>query len=298
MRQADVFVWWDEWEIKVGDSIVQKISEGITESAYLAVVLSPASVNSNWVQKELNSALMRQLSAERAITILPLFLEDCKVPAFLQEIKWADFREEYAYGLHELLGAIEQTPPAPKGPQPSLPRNIPKTLGVWARRAMGVIITLAMIAALMITWPRLRSWIVPPTPTVIAAEPSPKSSKVVPTPGETPTVGPNFTLTPTPTLSMMPRSSPALPVTQALTVKPGSTPQEMSGLISVVQHFPAPGALASGMTWDGSHLWIADNSGTIFKVDTAGEDVRRVLGARCHARGPGVGWYQPLAVHD
>jgi len=106
LKAAGLAVWWDEWEIKVGDSIIQKVSEGIKQSAYLAAALSPHSVQSNWVQRELGSALMRQLSADRDITILPLMVSDCEVPVLLREIKWADFRQDYQAGLQELLDAL------------------------------------------------------------------------------------------------------------------------------------------------------------------------------------------------
>ena len=36
-------VWFDEWEIGVGDSIVDRISSGIDGSGWLAVILSVAS---------------------------------------------------------------------------------------------------------------------------------------------------------------------------------------------------------------------------------------------------------------
>jgi hypothetical protein len=106
LKAAGFAVWWDEWEIKVGDSIIQKVSQGINESAYLPVVLSPHSVKSNWVQRELGSALMRQLSADRDITVFPLLVADCEVPALLREIRWADFRQDYQAGLGELLDVL------------------------------------------------------------------------------------------------------------------------------------------------------------------------------------------------
>jgi len=106
LKAAGLKVWWDKWEIKVGDSIIQKVSEGIKQSAYLAVVLSPHSVQSPWVQRELGSALMKQLSAERDITVLPLLVADCEVPVLLREIRWADFRQDYQAGLRELLDAL------------------------------------------------------------------------------------------------------------------------------------------------------------------------------------------------
>jgi hypothetical protein len=55
-------IWLDERELKVGDSIIQGISEGLKDTDYVVVVLSKSSIKSNWVQAELNSALMHQIS--------------------------------------------------------------------------------------------------------------------------------------------------------------------------------------------------------------------------------------------
>lgn len=109
LRASGLAVWWAEWEIKVGDSIVQKVSDGILESGYLAVALSPSSVTSDWVQREVSSALMQQLSAEREIKILPLLLADCEIPILLRPIKWADFRQDYGVGLKDLLNVLIPT---------------------------------------------------------------------------------------------------------------------------------------------------------------------------------------------
>jgi len=107
LQTAGLLVWWDEWEIKVGDSIVEKVSNGISTSAYLIVVLSPSSVSSPWVQREVNSATMKQLANERDITILPVLLKDCDIPILLTDIRWADFRKSYKSGKAELLKALK-----------------------------------------------------------------------------------------------------------------------------------------------------------------------------------------------
>ena len=39
LKASGVDVWIDRWKIKVGDSITQKINEGIGESDYLLIVL-------------------------------------------------------------------------------------------------------------------------------------------------------------------------------------------------------------------------------------------------------------------
>jgi tetratricopeptide (TPR) repeat protein len=103
LKAAGLPVWWDQWEIKFGDSIIQKVSDGIDKSAYLVAVLSPHSVQSDWVRREIGSVLMRQLSVEKGVVVLPLLLADCEVPALLREIKWVDFRGDYAAGLNGLL---------------------------------------------------------------------------------------------------------------------------------------------------------------------------------------------------
>ena len=41
LKAHNVGVWLDEWEMRVGDSIVERVQQGIDESVYLAVVLSP-----------------------------------------------------------------------------------------------------------------------------------------------------------------------------------------------------------------------------------------------------------------
>ena len=66
LKTAGFPVWWDELEIKVGHSIIKKVFiDGIPKSAFLAVALSPKSVKSDFVQHELQSALMSQLSGKK-----------------------------------------------------------------------------------------------------------------------------------------------------------------------------------------------------------------------------------------
>jgi tetratricopeptide (TPR) repeat protein len=106
LKSSGLSVWWDQWEIKVGDSIIQKVSDGIDGSAHLVVVLSPYSVKSDWVKREVGSALMRQLSIEKDIITLPVLIADCEIPVLLREIKYADFRQDYHAGFNILLEVL------------------------------------------------------------------------------------------------------------------------------------------------------------------------------------------------
>ena len=98
-------VWFDEWEIKVGDSIVEKINSAIRKNDYLGIILSPNSVESPWVKKELSAALMNELE-KKYITILPILYKDCKIPPIISDKRYADFRKEFGRGLSGLLIAL------------------------------------------------------------------------------------------------------------------------------------------------------------------------------------------------
>jgi hypothetical protein len=95
-------VWWDKWVMKVGDSLHKKIQDGISNSAWLGVVLSPNSVSSPWVEKELNSALMKELE-QKDVFVLPILYKDCQIPLLLKDKIYADFRSSYKLGLSALL---------------------------------------------------------------------------------------------------------------------------------------------------------------------------------------------------
>lgn len=106
LRKSGKNVWWDRWEIKVGDSITKKISEGIDRNDYLILVMSPNAVKSPWVTKELNAGLMRELQTNNVV-VLPILIADCDVPPLIADKRYADFRSSYKQGLTELLQATQ-----------------------------------------------------------------------------------------------------------------------------------------------------------------------------------------------
>jgi len=105
LRLFQFEVWYDEWEIAVGDSIVDKVFDGLKASDTLIIVLSPASVQSRWVKEELNTAVMRRIS-ENDICILPVLIETCEVPTPLKHIRYADFRSSHEEGMASLLESL------------------------------------------------------------------------------------------------------------------------------------------------------------------------------------------------
>lgn len=102
LQARNVPVWFDELEIKVGDSLNNKIQEGINESGWLGIILSKNSVQSPWVEQELNAALSKELE-KKQVFVLPIVIDECEIPLFLKDKLFADFRTDYDNGLGVLL---------------------------------------------------------------------------------------------------------------------------------------------------------------------------------------------------
>jgi hypothetical protein len=58
--------WWDEWCITAGDSLRQKIDEGLGNCTHFVVLLTPGSLNKPWVNQEMDSALVLKLKSQVA----------------------------------------------------------------------------------------------------------------------------------------------------------------------------------------------------------------------------------------
>lgn len=60
-------IWYDEFELRVGDSFRQSIDLGLVNSKYGIVVLSPAFFAKNWPQYELNGLTAREMEGRKVI---------------------------------------------------------------------------------------------------------------------------------------------------------------------------------------------------------------------------------------
>jgi HEAT repeat protein len=67
--------WLDEAEIRWGDSIAQRVTEGLSSSRFVLVCLSRDFVGRTWPEKEMNTALSME-SEDGVVRVLPLILSD------------------------------------------------------------------------------------------------------------------------------------------------------------------------------------------------------------------------------
>jgi hypothetical protein len=67
LRERGLSVWYADHELKIGDSIAQKVADGLARSRYGVVVLSPAFLRGAWPQKELSVFTKREADGESKI---------------------------------------------------------------------------------------------------------------------------------------------------------------------------------------------------------------------------------------
>ncbi|MBI1814899.1 MAG: toll/interleukin-1 receptor domain-containing protein [Deltaproteobacteria bacterium] len=106
LLQSGVDVWFDKWEIKPGDSLRRRIDQGISTATHFLALLSPNSLESEWVQTELDAALVQRIAG--ACRLIPILcgVEDSEVPVTLRSIRWIRISDvSYDDGVRELVDA-------------------------------------------------------------------------------------------------------------------------------------------------------------------------------------------------
>lgn len=70
---AGITYWYDRHDLRLGDSISDKIQQGLANSKYLLAVVSESFSAKGWARKELNSALQREVRSGQTV-VIPLLI--------------------------------------------------------------------------------------------------------------------------------------------------------------------------------------------------------------------------------
>lgn len=105
--------WLDKWEIMPGDRIPQKLEEGLASAGIFIFVLSPESVNSQWVSYEKDAWLTAQIDEEVRANkesrtpsrrLIPVLYKSCEKPFFIQSFLHVSINDEnYEEGFQQLV---------------------------------------------------------------------------------------------------------------------------------------------------------------------------------------------------
>lgn len=110
LRKDGLRVWFDEWEIRPGDSIPSKIESGLEHSRVLVLCMSAQAFGSDWAQLESGTFRFRDpLNKDRRF--IPLRLDDAPIKGSLAQflyVNWLSAGREQGYA--HLLDACRPTP--------------------------------------------------------------------------------------------------------------------------------------------------------------------------------------------
>jgi TIR domain len=98
-------VWIDVWKIKLGESIIGQINNGLSGASFLVLCCSDAPSASPWMDREWMSTLARQLEGAN-VRVLPVLLSGSAPPPILSDIKYADLARDWQVGVDALCRAI------------------------------------------------------------------------------------------------------------------------------------------------------------------------------------------------
>jgi TIR domain len=111
LKDAGLSVWYDRFELLLGDRLRRKIDEGLLHSRYGIVILSHSFFKKHWPQVELDGLAQREIDGEKVI--LPIWYEltggDVRTysPTLADRLatSWSTGLENV---VHEVLAAVRQ----------------------------------------------------------------------------------------------------------------------------------------------------------------------------------------------
>lgn len=71
LRKAGLKVWYDEFELHIGDSLRRKIDQGLAKSRFGIVVISPDFIRKGWTNYELDGLITRAVTGDQIL--LPIW---------------------------------------------------------------------------------------------------------------------------------------------------------------------------------------------------------------------------------
>jgi small GTP-binding protein len=111
LRRDGLKVWFDEWEIGLGDSIYTKVQDGLEHSRILLLFMSRNGFGSDWVTVE-HQAILFADPLNRKRRFIPLRLDGGDIPAVLRPFKHLDWRTPADDAYQGLLRACQAVAPA------------------------------------------------------------------------------------------------------------------------------------------------------------------------------------------
>ena len=105
LTSENINVWFDEWEVSAGDSIVEQITKGLYNCTHFIIIWSKNALTSNWVQKEIQSILVKAIQSGTP-KILPIVLDETPPLEIISDIRHIKYCGGIEQDRWEIIRAV------------------------------------------------------------------------------------------------------------------------------------------------------------------------------------------------
>lgn len=106
VQELDASLFLDSLNLSPGEHILSAMRSRIAAADVLVLLLSPHALESQWVQRELEYAVSKELR-QRSITIVLLKVRPCRVPQYLQSSTIIDATRDFDRAVAKLASLLK-----------------------------------------------------------------------------------------------------------------------------------------------------------------------------------------------
>ncbi len=112
LATAQVGVWFDEWALAPGDSLIEEIDGALGRCSHYVLVWSRRAARSRWVQRELRSTLARVTSRRRRpIKIIPVCVDKTPLPNICSDLSYLTHQNNMEIDYSQIINAVTGATP-------------------------------------------------------------------------------------------------------------------------------------------------------------------------------------------
>lgn len=129
-------VWYDQWEIGLGDSVRRKMEEGLGDCTHFVALLTHTSLKKPWVNEELDAGLLRAVEGTSRFVVLRSDIDLAELPPLLKNRPAPELilNDEGLDSLAAQIFGVTEKPAL--GPAPRYVQSLPQGASSWSPAAL------------------------------------------------------------------------------------------------------------------------------------------------------------------
>jgi hypothetical protein len=139
MMAQGIDVWFDDWEIRAGDSLRRKMEEGLSNCTHFVVLLTPNSMHKPWVETEIDAGFVGSVDGVSRFIGIRAGVKISDLSPFLRTLRCPELRLDQQDEVDALIADIHGISRKPeRGAAPRYAKTVPEGLKGWSASAIAV----------------------------------------------------------------------------------------------------------------------------------------------------------------